>query len=248
MSGRRRLNRFPAINLGRAPLNPPQPQQKEGRGLRTGGPIPVTTSQIAPRDRHKLQEQRGPRRELSLPAREQPSGEGTEAAEAGRHRRGWNDRDPASRFPLRASDSVGAAAPVALGTQAAGSRAMGTARVPASKRARGARGAGPPAGTRPWPPGYICGSPASFGVGGRSYGDARRCHEMRRLAASFCSPRSDPDPGVLARSSPSPQQRPWPQGAWVRPEPLDLGPGCPANRNPLVEILQAGYVSKSNSK
>lgn len=92
---------------------------------------------------------------------------------------------------------------------------MGAARILASKRARSACDAGPPAGRLPLPLRYICDLLSSFGAQENNYRDARHCHEMLPLAPSFYSWRSKQAPNNLAHGSPDPKQPLWPRGVWA---------------------------------
>lgn len=96
-----------------------------------------------------------------------------------------------------------------------GPRAMEAARVLASRRARGACNAGPPAGRLHLPLSYICDLLESFGAVENNYRDTTHCHEMLPLSPSFYSWRSKQDPSNRPHGSPDPKQPLWLQGAWA---------------------------------
>lgn len=90
---------------------------------------------------------------------------------------------------------------------------MGATRVLASKRARGACDAGPPAGRFYLPPSYICDLLSSFVAQENNYGDTRHCHEMLPLSPSIYSRRSKQDPNNSVQGFPASKQVLWPQEA-----------------------------------
>lgn len=71
---------------------------------------------------------------------------------------------------------------------------------------------------------------------------------MLPLAPSFYSWRFKQDPNNLAHGSPAPKRLLWLRGAWptrwVHREPFDLGPGWLEEKDPVVKILQAGYLKQ----
>lgn len=100
----------------------------------------------------------------------------------------------------------------------------------------------------PMPFGYIRGLLSSFRSQENNYGDTRHCHEMLPLARSFYSWRFKQDPNNSAHGSPAPKRLLWLRGAWptrwVHREPSDLGPGWLEEKDPVVKILQAGYLKQ----